>query len=101
MHEQNPKLHDYPEVITVVIGLVVEDPDAVEAAGADHIVEIIGSKVWSVVKEPEMLSRVSWFGIALQILVLLLEGFSRLWVHVGLGGRSKGCGGHEGQADKV
>lgn len=42
------------EVVLVVVGLVVEDPDAVEAAGDGAVVEVVLTQVRSVIDQPKM-----------------------------------------------
>ena len=43
----------YLQVVDVVVVLVVEDPDAVEAAGWGTVVEVVLAQVGHVINEPE------------------------------------------------
>ena len=48
---QNLKV-SYLEVVLVVVGLVKEDPDAIEAAGGGSVVEVVLAQVGGVVNQP-------------------------------------------------
>ena len=40
------------EIIGVVVVVIVEYPDPIEAAGSDHVVEVVRNQVWSVADQP-------------------------------------------------